>query len=122
MIGGSALDWTWSFADHPNHFWGPVANWGLPLAAIADTRKSPEFISGNMTAVLCVYSALFMKFAIDVQPRNYLLFACHAANEGAQLVQGYRFVNWHYMGGKDKAPVNEAAPEASPAAASTPKK
>ncbi|KAJ3149863.1 pyruvate transporter mpc1 [Geranomyces michiganensis] len=31
------------------HFWGPVANWGLPLAAIADTRKSPELISGKMT-------------------------------------------------------------------------
>ncbi|KAJ3247132.1 pyruvate transporter mpc1 [Chytriomyces hyalinus] len=77
------------------HFWGPVANWGLPLAAIADTQKSPEFISGNMTAVLCVYSGLFMKFAIDVQPRNYLLFACHAANEVAQLTQGYRFINYH---------------------------
>ncbi|KAJ3062110.1 pyruvate transporter mpc1 [Podochytrium sp. JEL0797] len=77
------------------HFWGPVANWGLPLAAIADTQKSPEFISGNMTGVLCVYSALFMKFALDVQPRNYLLFACHFANEGAQLMQGYRFANYH---------------------------
>ncbi|KAI8853317.1 hypothetical protein BC829DRAFT_382521 [Chytridium lagenaria] len=71
------------------HFWGPVANWGLPLAAISDTRKSPEFI------MLCVYSALFMKFAIDVQPRNYLLFACHAANECAQLVQAGRFAQWH---------------------------
>ncbi|KAJ3082789.1 pyruvate transporter mpc1 [Physocladia obscura] len=80
-----------------------VANWGLPLAAIADTQKSPEFISGNMTAVLCVYSGLFMKFALDVQPRNYLLFACHFANEGAQLLQGYRFVNYHYYGGKEKA-------------------
>ncbi|VVD02701.1 unnamed protein product [Leptidea sinapis] len=27
------------------HFWGPVANWGIPLAAIADTRKDPKFIS-----------------------------------------------------------------------------
>ena len=31
------------------HFWGPVANWGLPLAAIADTKKDPEYISGKMT-------------------------------------------------------------------------
>jgi hypothetical protein len=63
------------------HFWGPVANWGLPLAAIADTQKSPEYISGKMTSALALYSIMFMKFAIDVQPRNYLLFACHAANE-----------------------------------------
>ncbi|KAJ3267113.1 pyruvate transporter mpc1 [Chytriomyces hyalinus] len=86
----------------PQHLHTTVANWGLPLAAIADTQKSPEFISGNMTAVLCVYSGLFMKFAIDVQPRNYLLFACHAANEVAQLTQGYRFINYHYWGGKEK--------------------
>ncbi|KAG5461599.1 MAG: hypothetical protein BJ554DRAFT_6182 [Olpidium bornovanus] len=46
------------------HFWGPgtfvrssnrflhptrVANWGLPLAAMADMKKDPEFISGKMT-------------------------------------------------------------------------
>lgn len=79
---------------------GPVANWGLPLAAIADTKKSPEFISGKMTAALSVYSLLFMRFAWMVQPRNYLLFACHAANEAAQLTQGYRFANYHYFGGK----------------------
>lgn len=31
------------------HFWGPVANWGLPIAAISDMKKSPEIISGRMT-------------------------------------------------------------------------
>ena len=29
----------------------------------------------------CVYSALFMRFAWAIQPRNYLLFACHFSNE-----------------------------------------
>ena len=32
------------------HFWGPVANWGIPLAALADIQKDPSFISGKMTA------------------------------------------------------------------------
>jgi len=32
------------------HFWGPVANWGLPLAALADMKKDPEIISPKMTA------------------------------------------------------------------------
>ena len=27
-----------------------VANWGLPLAAIGDTKKSPEIISPKMTS------------------------------------------------------------------------
>ncbi|KAF7669406.1 hypothetical protein LDENG_00192930 [Lucifuga dentata] len=70
------------------HFWGPVANWGLPIAAITDMKKSPEIISGRMTFVL------FMRFAYKVQPRNWLLFACHFTNETAQLIQGGRLIKY----------------------------
>lgn len=38
-----------AFYIHSTHFWGPVANWGIPVAALADTQKSPKFISGKMT-------------------------------------------------------------------------
>ncbi|ONI08025.1 hypothetical protein PRUPE_5G153900 [Prunus persica] len=69
------------------HFWGPVANWGFVAAGLADMNKPPEMISGNMTAAMCVYSALFMRFAWMVQPRNYLLLACHVSNETVQLYQ-----------------------------------
>lgn len=69
------------------HFWGPVANWGFVVAGLSDMRKSPECISERMTGVLCVYSLLFMRFACMVQPRNNLLFACHACNEVVQLTQ-----------------------------------
>ncbi|XP_030370448.1 mitochondrial pyruvate carrier 1 [Scaptodrosophila lebanonensis] len=78
------------------HFWGPVANWGIPLAAIADTQKSPKFISGKMTLALTLYSCIFMRFAYKVQPRNWLLFACHLTNATAQSIQGIRFLNYHY--------------------------
>lgn len=40
-----------------------------------------------MTIALCLYSALFMRFALRVQPLNMLLFVCHATNETAQLYQ-----------------------------------
>lgn len=40
-----------------------------------------------MTVALIVYSALFMRFAIKVQPMNLLLFACHGTNEVAQCYQ-----------------------------------
>ncbi|XP_034938391.1 mitochondrial pyruvate carrier 1 [Chelonus insularis] len=79
------------------HFWGPIANWGIPIAAIADIQRDPKFISGKMTFALCLYSAMFMRFALKVQPRNLLLFSCHFTNEGAQLVQGFRFINYHYL-------------------------
>nr|XP_023684818.1 mitochondrial pyruvate carrier 1 [Paramormyrops kingsleyae] len=76
------------------HFWGPVANWGLPIAAISDMKKSPEIISGRMTFALTCYSLLFMRFAYKVQPRNWLLFACHLTNEAAQLIQGSRLIKY----------------------------
>ncbi|KAG8949130.1 hypothetical protein FRC04_009076 [Tulasnella sp. 424] len=85
------------------HFWGPVANWGLPIAAMSDlVGKDEEFISGSMTSTLAVYSMVFMRFAWRVQPRNYLLFACHATNASAQLLQDARFVNYWYLGGREK--------------------
>ncbi|GAB5593326.1 pyruvate transporter mpc1 [Umbelopsis nana] len=84
------------------HFWGPVANWGIPIAAISDWKKDPQYISGNMTLALCVYSGLFMRFALAVRPQNYLLFACHATNEVAQLVQGYRYIQYNKGGNKEE--------------------
>ncbi|KAK7064243.1 mitochondrial pyruvate carrier [Favolaschia claudopus] len=84
------------------HFWGPVANWGLPLAALTDLRKDEEYISGTMTTALVCYSMVFMRFAWRVQPRNYLLFACHFTNATAQAVQDARFVNYWYYGGREK--------------------
>ena len=46
-----------------------------------------------MTAAMCVYSLLFMRFAWAIQPRNYLLFACHFCNEGVQLNQMRRWAS-----------------------------
>uniref|UniRef100_A0A2K5NF94 Mitochondrial pyruvate carrier n=1 Tax=Cercocebus atys TaxID=9531 RepID=A0A2K5NF94_CERAT len=55
------------------HFWGPVFDWGLPLAAFKDMKASLEIISGRMTTAFILYSAIFMRFAYRVQPRNLLL-------------------------------------------------
>lgn len=38
-----------------------------------------------------------MRFAWKVQPRNLLLLACHITNATAQVVQGSRFVKYHYL-------------------------
>eukprot|EP00891_Asterochloris_glomerata_P001208 jgi/Astpho2/1208/Aster-08175 len=75
------------------HFWAPVANWTIPVAAIYDSQKPAELLSLNMTGVLCVYSALFMRFALAIRPQNPLLFACHLTNEVVQLNQLRRCLN-----------------------------
>jgi len=100
-MANKVIKLSWGQYFMSTHFWGPVANWGLPLAALADLKKDPTFISGKMTFALAVYSALFMRFSIVVIPRNMLLFSCHATNETAQLTQGYRLINHEYIGGKD---------------------
>jgi hypothetical protein len=61
-----------------------------------------------MTGALCIYSATFMRYALAVQPKNYLLFLCHFVNEGAQLTQGYRYMQYHHWGGKEKMGVTSA--------------
>ncbi|XP_059942519.1 mitochondrial pyruvate carrier 1-like protein [Mesoplodon densirostris] len=70
------------------HFWGPVANWGLPLAAFKDMREPPDIISGRMTTALIFCSMVFMRFTYLVKPRNLLLMACHGTNVVAQSIKG----------------------------------
>lgn len=62
-----------------------------------------------MTGALVVYSATFMRYALAVQPKNYLLFACHFVNEGSQLTQGYRWMQYHKWGGKEEMDKLKAA-------------
>lgn len=80
------------------HFWGPVSNFGIPVAAVLDLKNKPaENISGPMTAALVVYSAVFMRYSMAVTPKNYLLLGCHIVNEAAQLGQGFRYINFNYL-------------------------
>jgi hypothetical protein len=53
-------------------------------------RENPSVISPPMTMALALYSAVFMRFAWVIHPRNMLLFSCHATNEALQLIQAWR--------------------------------
>ncbi|KAM5470050.1 hypothetical protein MauCBS54593_003933 [Microsporum audouinii] len=114
------------------HFWGPVSNFGIPVAAVMDTQKDPEMyviaasplyifalpsgppfanpvnISAQMTGALVIYSGTFMRYSLAVTPKNYLLFGCHFINFGAQLTQGYRWLNYWKWGGREAALANKA--------------
>lgn len=50
-----------------------------------------------------LYSGTFMRYALAVQPKNYLLFGCHVVNFGAQTTQGVRWYNYWYMGGRSQS-------------------
>lgn len=57
-----------------------------------------------------------MRYALAVSPVNYLLFGCHLVNEGAQLTQGYRWLQYNKMGGRE-AELQKAANEGTDKAA-----
>ncbi|XP_008833331.1 mitochondrial pyruvate carrier 1 isoform X2 [Nannospalax galili] len=61
------------------HFWGPVANWGLPVAAINDMKKSPEIISGRMTF------GTTSKLAFVCVPRDKRSRPAHSGRTAHQL-------------------------------------
>ena len=73
------------------------------MAAVMDTQKDADIISGPMTLALFGYSSVFMRYALAVTPKNYLLFGCHIVNFSAQITQGYRYVNYWHFGGKEQA-------------------
>lgn len=62
---------------------------------------------------MCVYSCLFMRFAWEIQPRNYILLACHASNECVQLNQMRRW--WTARSGKEESPSAAVGAAATPA-------
>lgn len=47
-------------------------------------------------------SSSVTNIAWRVQPRNYLLFACHLTNATAQSVNDARFVKYWHMGGREE--------------------
>lgn len=86
------------------HFWGPVSNFGIPVAAILDLKNKPaDKISGPMTGALILYSAVFMKYSVSITPKNYLLLGCHIVNEISQLGQGFRYINYNYLSNKGES-------------------
>jgi hypothetical protein len=66
------------------HFWGPVLNSLFVVQGLYEWNRPPERISRNMQMVLSFYSALFMRFALRVQPVNYFLFCVHLTNFSLQ--------------------------------------
>ena len=56
----------------------------------------------SVITMIFAFNSSSCNLAWMVQPRNYLLFACHFTNAAAQTVQDVRFVKyWHY-GGREK--------------------
>jgi hypothetical protein len=71
-----------------------------------DSARSFVFMRfGSLWYLTCTFDPftnMVPLVAWRVQPRNYLLFACHFTNSTAQSLQGIRFINYWYSGGREK--------------------
>lgn len=88
----------------------------------ASASSSSTHLSKNRTppakktkTAMCVYSCLFMRFAWEIQPRNYILLACHASNECVQLNQMRRW--WVARSEGGSGPSSSSSAPAAPAVA-----
>ena len=85
------------------HFWGPVANWSLVAAAVADAQHvKPEKIDLPMAGTMVVYSGTFLGFFWRVIPRNPLGISCHVFNIAAQGNQIRRATEYKIENGERK--------------------
>lgn len=102
--------------------WGPPLLPKTPHHTLSHAAPLSVCVSLSLSKAMCVYSLLFMRFAWEITPRNYILLACHASNEVVQLNQLRRW--WAGgrggvvgAGGPGSAAVQEAAAAAAGAVA-----
>lgn len=72
----------------------PKTDTAHTVGAYRDSKFFNGVLLCPLLLALCCYSLLFMRFAYKVQPRNWLLFACHLTNESAQLIQASRLIKY----------------------------
>jgi len=92
---------------------GALANWGIPAAAFANIyqQQDPGKIDPKMTSVLIVYSFLFMRWSLAIDPPNYPLLVMHGCNEIAQFAQLGRHFSWRLGGKKSPQPLTQNTPD-----------
>ncbi|EXC25533.1 hypothetical protein L484_009843 [Morus notabilis] len=73
------------------HFWAPTFKWGVIIANLLDSSKSPEELSYPQQAAAIAGSALvWAKYSTVVTPKNWNLFSSSigmAATAGYQLAR-----------------------------------
>lgn len=65
---------------------GAAGNWFIPIAGILNfPTRSVNEIDPIMTFVLGLYSVLFVRWSVAINPANYPLCLCHVTNSTVQV-------------------------------------
>ncbi|XP_024023356.1 mitochondrial pyruvate carrier 3 [Morus notabilis] len=82
----------WSHPAGPKtvHFWAPTFKWGVIIANLLDSSKSPEELSYPQQAAIAGSALVWAKYSTVVTPKNWNLFSSSigmAATAGYQLAR-----------------------------------
>lgn len=107
--------WAKGFWQHPAgpktiFFWAPTFKWCLGAANIADYNRPPEKVSYPQQSAAALTGVIFMKYSVDVIPKNWNLFSVNAFLAATAIYQLSRKINHDYI----------QAPPPSPEVSTTP--
>eukprot|EP00271_Cylindrocystis_brebissonii_P020854 TRINITY_DN7145_c0_g1_i1.p2 TRINITY_DN7145_c0_g1~~TRINITY_DN7145_c0_g1_i1.p2 ORF type:complete len:120 (-),score=20.01 TRINITY_DN7145_c0_g1_i1:603-962(-) len=118
-----ATAWLKGFWNHPAgpktvFFWAPTFKWTLGLANIADYNRPPDKVSYPQQSAAALTGVVFMKYSLDVIPKNYNLFSVNAFLAATAAYQLSRKIHKDYIAGPTPpATVPDAEPSPTPAKA-----
>jgi hypothetical protein len=84
-----------AFWNHPAgpktiFFWAPTMKWGITAANIKDFSRPPELLSTPQQAAVATTGLIWMKYSLDITPKNYNLMSVNAVMAATGLYQLYR--------------------------------
>ena len=84
-----------AFLNHPAgpktiFFWAPTMKWAITIANVKDFQRPPELLSVPQQSAVALTGLIWMKYSLDITPKNYNLMAVNAAMAVTGLYQLYR--------------------------------
>ena len=71
-------------------FWAPTMKWAITIANVKDFQRPPELLSVPQQSAVALTGLIWMKYSLDITPKNYNLMAVNAAMAVTGLYQLYR--------------------------------
>lgn len=87
-----------AFWNHPAgpktiFFWAPTMKWGITAANIKDFSRPPELLSTAQQAAVATTGLIWMKYSLDITPKNYNLMSVNCVMAATGLYQLYRKIS-----------------------------
>jgi hypothetical protein len=90
LMQSAAAFWNHPAGPKTIFFWAPTMKWGITAANIKDFSRPPELLSVPQQAAVATTGLIWMKYSLDITPKNYNLMSVNAVMAATGLYQLYR--------------------------------